>query len=462
MRVTELITSGSVNVYPVAINFNSDWDGLVRTAVFRAGGASISVLLDDNECTIPWEVLVKPGYHLEAGVYGIKDGAVVLPTIWAGLGQIREGTEPGENAQPPTPDVLDQALEKAVGYVSQAQSFADQAKSDADRAAQIAADMAVIAKQVSLDAATASKAKEDALAAQGKAELAQRAAETAKQAAEDAANATEDNAAAAATAAARAEDAANAASAALAELQTLYREMRDYADNILAQIAEEGDLQVQRVAAEGAAQVTAATGQADRAEAAAGKSADSAAAAGQAQQGAEDAKAAAKQSAADSADSAKTSLNAANRAEGAAIHQPYPNPETGTWWAWDAETGVYVDTGEPAQGPQGGSGLPDVVTLTGSEQSLALANNTEYRCADPVTGLTISGFAAGPEGKAEMWSIVFAADETITVTVPESVVWAVAEPMFTPGSMYWITWTPMGEKYLAVWVEVEADESADV
>lgn len=56
------------------------------------------------------------------------------------------------------------------------------------------------------------------------------------------------------------------------------------------------------------------------------------------------------------------------------------------------------------------------------------------------------------------------AGETITVTVPESVVWAVAEPVFTAGSTYWITWTPMGEKYLAVWVELEAeaDEPADV
>lgn len=108
--------------------------------------------------------------------------------------------------------------------------------------------------------------------------------------------------------------------------------------------------------------------------------------------------------------------------------------------------------------------LVDVASLTGSEQSLTLANNTEYRCTDAVTNLTISGFTPGPEGKAELWSIQFTAGETITVTVPESVVWAVAEPVFTAGSAYWITWTPMGDKYLAVWTEVEAaaDEPADV
>ena len=46
--------------------------------------------------------------------------------------------------------------------------------------------------------------------------------------------------------------------------------------------------------------------------------------------------------------------DAAQAAEDAAIRQPYPNPDTGTWWTWDAETGAYKDTGEPYSG--GGSG----------------------------------------------------------------------------------------------------------
>lgn len=110
---------------------------------------------------------------------------------------------------------------------------------------------------------------------------------------------------------------------------------------------------------------------------------------------------------------------------------------------------------------QGNGALVGVASLSGSEVSLVLANNVEYRCADPVTNLEITGFARGIAGKSEMWGIVFVAGETITVAVPESVVWAVAEPVFTPGSTYWITWTPMGEKYLAVWVELEAETEAD-
>lgn len=126
----------------------------------------------------------------------------------------------------------------------------------------------------------------------------------------------------------------------------------------------------------------------------------------------------------------------------------------------DGVTGITPAEGENYTLLAPGS-LVTVETLTGSELSLTLANNTEYRCTDPVTSLTVSGFAAGPEGKAEVWSIQFTAGETITVTMPDSVVWAVAEPVFTAGSTYWITWTPMGEKYLAVWVEFEAETEAE-
>lgn len=37
--------------------------------------------------------------------------------------------------------------------------------------------------------------------------------------------------------------------------------------------------------------------------------------------------------------------NAAERAEAAAINQPYPNQVTGTWWVWNPGTGEYVDSG---------------------------------------------------------------------------------------------------------------------
>ena len=52
-------------------------------------------------------------------------------------------------------------------------------------------------------------------------------------------------------------------------------------------------------------------------------------------------------------DARDEALAAAIRAENAAIHQPYPNVETGTWWVWDVETGAYKNTGVAYSG--GGS-----------------------------------------------------------------------------------------------------------
>ena len=47
---------------------------------------------------------------------------------------------------------------------------------------------------------------------------------------------------------------------------------------------------------------------------------------------------------------------AADRAEEAAVRQPYPNAETGTWWVWNAESGAYEDTGI-SYGTGGSGGL---------------------------------------------------------------------------------------------------------
>lgn len=112
VRKGELTTSGSVNVYDIRFGFSDDWAGLTKTAVFRAGQKTVSVLLDDVGCSVPWEVLAVPGLHLEAGVYGIKGEEIVLPTVWVDLGAIETGVVPGDDASPPTPELWKQELAK--------------------------------------------------------------------------------------------------------------------------------------------------------------------------------------------------------------------------------------------------------------------------------------------------------------------------------------------------------------
>lgn len=108
---TEVVTSGSVNVYQCQFHFDNSWVGLEKTAVFQAGEESVSIILDEaGSCTIPWEVLQSAGRALYAGVYGTKNGNVVLPTIWARLGTIKKGVGPTESGQPPTPSLYEQIL----------------------------------------------------------------------------------------------------------------------------------------------------------------------------------------------------------------------------------------------------------------------------------------------------------------------------------------------------------------
>lgn len=110
----EMLTSGSVNVYRVRFEFSSDWDGLNRVAVFRAGNTSTSMALsaEDWETDIPWEALQSPGVRLYGGVYGTRGETVVLPTIWADLGYIQTGVSLGDESRPPTPDLWEQELSK--------------------------------------------------------------------------------------------------------------------------------------------------------------------------------------------------------------------------------------------------------------------------------------------------------------------------------------------------------------
>ena len=71
IRQSETVTSGSVNTVECRFTFSPHWEGLEKTAVFRAGERTAAVPLDESgRCTVPWEVLEKPGLTLSAGVYG--------------------------------------------------------------------------------------------------------------------------------------------------------------------------------------------------------------------------------------------------------------------------------------------------------------------------------------------------------------------------------------------------------
>ena len=95
--------------------------------------------------------------------------------------------------------------------------------------------------------------------------------------------------------------------------------------------------------------------------------------------------------------------------------------------------------------------------LTETTITLSMVSNTEYHCTNPVESLTIESFGTGTKGVAEQWSIIFATAGTIAISYPDTVRWAVAEPVFEGNKIYWLSFIPFGSNYLGVWTVAEAE-----
>ncbi len=97
------ITSGTVGL-PIEFVFDSQWEGLRKVAVFRAGNIIKTVDNPEAGTTVPWEVLEKPNAWLSIGAYGTNaEGSVVIPTIWANVCVIHVGVNPdGDPTTDPT------------------------------------------------------------------------------------------------------------------------------------------------------------------------------------------------------------------------------------------------------------------------------------------------------------------------------------------------------------------------
>ena len=126
---TAILTSGRVGEQ-ISFTFSPDWDGLLKTAVFIAGKESRDVVLTEDTCNIPPEVLVFPGEHLRVGVFGeTSNKMLVIPTIYASAGTIRPGASPsGMPSTPPTPSWPEQVQ----AIATRAKEVADSVRSDAD------------------------------------------------------------------------------------------------------------------------------------------------------------------------------------------------------------------------------------------------------------------------------------------------------------------------------------------
>lgn len=100
-EVSGVLTSGMVGI-PVTIEYDDNWDGLSKNLVCRGGlgyenfeGITKSVIGVNTAAKVAPEVMLA-GKVLYLGIEGYnRDGTMVIPTVWACCGAIREGAQTG-------------------------------------------------------------------------------------------------------------------------------------------------------------------------------------------------------------------------------------------------------------------------------------------------------------------------------------------------------------------------------
>lgn len=175
-EVDGLLTSGMVGI-PVAITYDSAWDGLTKSMVCRAGHIVKTILNVGNTATVAHECMV-PNQTLYIGIEGRNaDGTLVIPTIWARCGLICSGANAeADPSTDPTLPVWAQVQQLMTDLAEQSAGSAKAAQEAAEQSAE-SRDAAVESEEHS--AASARAAQEAAAAAQKSAAAADQSAEAA-------------------------------------------------------------------------------------------------------------------------------------------------------------------------------------------------------------------------------------------------------------------------------------------
>lgn len=111
-----VLTTGMVGAQ-VEFVFDEAWDGLQKTAVFRAGKLVKPVENINSTANIPVEVLQKASETLEVGVYGCsEDGELVIPTVYVKACTIYDGAEPSGSISEVIPVYI--GLKNSIGNLA--------------------------------------------------------------------------------------------------------------------------------------------------------------------------------------------------------------------------------------------------------------------------------------------------------------------------------------------------------
>lgn len=108
------LVTESKNYVRAIFEFSNDWDGITKTAIFKKGENVYHVILEDDACMVPWEVLATDGSFI-VSVFGgdliTADSAYIRVTKSA----YEDGGAPAE----PTPSVYEQVISALESKVAE-------------------------------------------------------------------------------------------------------------------------------------------------------------------------------------------------------------------------------------------------------------------------------------------------------------------------------------------------------
>ena len=123
------VTVGAEGIV-AAFLFSDDWAGLAKTAIFKGSDQEVEMIILNNECTVPPEVLTEAGGMLMVGVYGNDGhGTLIRPTIWGVVGRIEDSAISEDAGQTGTTPSWAAQVQNAV---QEALAVAQGVRTDAD------------------------------------------------------------------------------------------------------------------------------------------------------------------------------------------------------------------------------------------------------------------------------------------------------------------------------------------
>lgn len=128
------VVADSRNYLYACFNFSAEWDGQNKTAVFTHGENVYHVLLSNDECVVPHEVIKSPAYSVS-----VFAGDLITANetqVDVGVSGLKEGISPPK----PTLDIYNQLVEKVITESEKATTAKNSAVQSADVAEKAAKD----------------------------------------------------------------------------------------------------------------------------------------------------------------------------------------------------------------------------------------------------------------------------------------------------------------------------------